>query len=100
MILKKIGSLSAGCAVAIFSFLMGILQAVSVILQANTPASQLALQIGTEIANTIANKWFLVLILVPIAMALIGFISGVLSAWIYNYIIVKLTGGIKVELAK
>jgi len=94
MILKKIGVLSLGCVLAVAYALLGLLQGIS-----------LSLQLGSLDVSTLNEfqqylvgfGWWLVPLGLIIGLA-IGFIGGIVTALIYNYIIVKITGGLKIEL--
>jgi len=96
MILKKVGILSLGYVVAIFSFIMGIVQTIMIIIQIKTPL--LASQFDSSVLEALNENLIKVIFVTPLTALIIGFIAGILSALIYNYIVVKLTGGLKVEL--
>lgn len=97
--LKKIGVLSLGYAAAIFSFIASIVQTLLLLLQLNIPL--LSQQIDPTVLALLTGKaMILMVILIPLIGLILGFLAGVIMAAIYNYIVVKLTGGLKIELEK
>jgi len=94
MILKRLGILSLGYTTAIFAFIMGVLQVLLLALQIKLMPSALDPAVVSAISTNVVKFY----ILTPIMAILIGFIGGVIGALIYNYIVVRLTGGIKLEL--
>lgn len=96
MILKKIGALSLGYAAAVILFIAGLLNAILLIIQANMP--MLANQMDANVVVAISEGWIKLLIFTPLISLITGFIGGLILAVIYNYVIVKIVGGIKLEL--
>jgi len=96
MILKKINVLSLGYVLAILYALMGFVQGILMVIQIKVPAlaSQLDAVSLTGL-STLSYWWILVM---PIFMAVLGFLAGIVLALVYNLIIVRITGGLKVEL--
>ncbi len=94
--LKKIGVLSAGFALAIAYFVAGLLWGLMTYLQikgmdAATIASDATL-------SAVANVGAWIIVISPIVGVIMGLIVGLIVALVYNYIIVKIMGGIKLEL--
>jgi len=95
MKLKKIGVLSLGYVAAIFAFFMGILQDILTLVQINSGVAS-ELMTVEQLAYLSGSYWWI--ITVPLILLVIGFLGGVIAAWIYNIVIVKLTGGLSIEL--
>lgn len=95
MELKKIGVWSTGKVLAVISFIFGILLAVLLlILQKVVTGTQLA---GVADLTSLTQIVPSALIILPFYYALIGFLSGVVIAFLYN-LISGWIGGIKLEL--
>jgi len=97
MKLKKIGILSLGYAAAIFAFLSALFQVLGMTIASKIPlASNL---IDPTLASFLQGKTLaIMLVITPIVAIIAGFIGGVLMAAIYNWIVVPISGGIKLEL--
>jgi hypothetical protein len=94
MILKKIGVLSLGYALAILYGILATLNGAFNALNLRGADAQALDQLSLIVYNL---GWWII----PIALVaglIGGFLAGVILAWIYNYIIVKLIGGVKLEL--
>ena len=98
MILKKIGVLSLGYAVAIFGAIMTFVQISSLVLQTKNPL--VAETIDPNVVSMMNQYGLWAILLSPLLGLLMGFIGGVITAAIYNFIVVKITGGIKLELSE
>jgi hypothetical protein len=97
MILKNIGALSLGFIGAIFGFIVGLLNDIfTFTLLKSSVASQLIAQ--EQIA--VLGQGYSWLITIPIFTALSGLIGGIIFAFIYNWIAVKITGGLRIELSE
>ncbi len=90
--LTKIGVLSLGKFQAIFMFIFGLIFAIFYVIieKAVIPL------ISTYSATTPKGIGFLALILFPVIYAIIGFVTGVIMALLYN-LISKFLGGIDLE---
>lgn len=96
MKLTKIGALSLGYALAIFAVISSFFQVLSSKLASANP--DVAAQLNPMLLTIInAYGWWAVLIL-PIVAAIAALIGGIIIAAIYNFIVVKITGGIKIEM--
>jgi hypothetical protein len=99
--LKKIRPLSLAkvstIALAIFGLIMGIFYALLGNIISKLPAEALA-QAGIS-----SEMGFLfgpvAIIILPIVYAIMGFITGLIGAWIYN-LAAKWVGGIEIDLVK
>ena len=99
--LKKIRPLSLAkvstIAMAIFGLIMGIIYALLGNLLSKLPADALAQAGLTSGTSFIFGP--LAIILLPIFYAILGFLSGLVGAWIYN-LTAKWVGGVEIELVK
>lgn len=97
MELKKIGIWSTGKILAVISFIFGILLAILLlILQKVAVGTQLA---GVADLSSLTQITTSALLVLPFYYALIGFLSGVVFAFLYN-IISGWIGGIKIEVSE
>ena len=92
MKLKKIGVLSLAYTLAIIYFLLGIISAIFTLLGKYLPNT--AASIDPQILSL--GPW--ILIIFPILYCMMGFISGAIIGFAYNYISQK-TGGIVIYLS-
>lgn len=99
--LKKIKPLSAAkistLILAFFGLILGIVYSAIGIMINRLPTEVLTAQ-GLESGSIILFKPVMILIM-PILYAIIGFISGLVGAWIYN-LAARWVGGIEIELVK
>ncbi|MDD5503179.1 MAG: hypothetical protein PHH26_06930 [Candidatus Thermoplasmatota archaeon] len=88
--IKRIGVRSVAMIMAVVFLIVGVLELISSAIT-GTPYKSIAgfPQLG-------AGLGFLVLIVVPIIYAIIGFFGGALAAWIYNLIAARVSG-VKIE---
>ena len=98
MKLKRIGFLSLGYALAILYALVGLFQGVLVTFAASQPSLAAQIDANTLTVVNAVGGW--VILVMPLVAAIIGFLAGIILAAIYNWVIAKLTGGIKIELVK
>ena len=98
MKLKRIGLVSLGLALAIIYALGGLVQSLIIFLGMSQPAFSAQLDSYSITAAESLGGWMI--LVVPVISAIMGFLAGIILAAIYNWIVVKLTGGIKIELAK
>ncbi len=104
MTLKHIGVLSAGKVLAIFGVIFGFLSAVlsltlrSMLVKtaANNPVYAQMPQVQAMLAVP-ASYWSL--IIAPIEVAIIYFLTGIIGSWLYN-IIAGWIGGIELHFSK
>jgi hypothetical protein len=99
--LKKISPLSLAKVqtlfMAVFGLFVGLLYAGLGKILSGLP-EEVQSQAGlTPEVSAIFGPW--AILIMPITYAIIGFITGLIGAWIYN-VIAKQIGGIKVELSK
>lgn len=102
MKLKRIGVLSLGYVVAIAYALLGFFQGVLISLQISNQSllQQLTATADPTVLAALGKiGWWMVLI-VPVSGLVAGFVIGILAAVIYNYIIAKITGGLKLDFEK
>lgn len=94
MILKKIGVLSLGYAMAILYGLVALINSIV------TYVSYSSVSIGaTDAVSTAMSTLGIWIIPLAFILGIIGgFIGGIVLALVYNYIVAKITGGIKLEL--
>lgn len=98
MKLKKIGVLSAGYAGAVLAFVSIILELIALIIAVNVPALQS--QADSSILTALSGNPVIFGIISVISAMVGGFVGGLVLALVYNYIVVKITGGILLELEK
>ena len=96
--LKKIGVVSLGYVFALAAFIATLFQAIMLAVQINNPI--LAQQLDPTIVSTLGGNVLLIVLLAPFIGLIVGFVVGVISAALYNWVIVPLTGGLKLELSK
>mgnify|MGYP001603032140 FL=1 len=98
--IKKLGILSLGYAGAILSAIVSLLQIILIKVQSVIPALAQTI-IDSGLAPALEGKAFwLMLLVTPLAGLIGGFIVGIALAFVYNYIILPITGGIKIELSE
>jgi hypothetical protein len=95
--LKKIGALSVGYALDIAYALIGLFVGILMFLSLRVVDPTLLTQ--DPASAFLANFGAWVIILAPIFYAILGFLAGIILAFVYNKIIVKIMGGIKLEIA-
>jgi hypothetical protein len=94
MVLRRIGVFSMGRFLACFQGLVGLLVGTVIALislAAGAPKE------GGGAANWLLGLGILAMVLVPIIYAVIGFVSGVIGALLFN-LVASISGGIEVEL--
>lgn len=94
--LHKIGVLSLGRVGAIFGVIFGLLNYLLLVVQTKIPA--IAANMDIQFISTINNNWFTVLLSAVFFTGLSGFVLGIIAALIYNKVVVKFGGGIKIEI--
>lgn len=93
--LKRIGVMSLAKIYTIMMAVVGLIMGLYIaIMEAVFPITQTGMgePMGTGLG-------WINIIIVPIIYALIGFVSGVLGAWLYN-LIAKWIGGVELEFKK
>jgi hypothetical protein len=104
--IKKVGLMSVAKVLALFGVLMGLLFGIQMgFLSANNPltfseATEYVVQDPTIAltAYTIALGWWSIIVS-PILMGIVYFVSGIILAWLFN-MFTKLVGGVKIELSE
>ena len=91
--LKKINALSLGYNLALIYLIFGILFSAFMLILRNNPNL-----IGVVNPATLSLTNTQIFILYPLGYAIGGFFTGLIIAFVYNHI-VKLTGGISIELS-
>jgi hypothetical protein len=94
MRIKKINPLSLGYNLALIYLIFGILFSAFMLILRNNPNL-----IGVINPATLSLTNTQVFLLYPLGYAIGGFITGIVIGFIYNHI-VKITGGISIELSK
>ncbi|MGY4884413.1 MAG: DUF3566 domain-containing protein [Nanobdellota archaeon] len=93
VVLKKVGILSMAKIQAILMLIIGLfLGIIYAILATTVDASQYSA------SPIVILGWWSILV-IPVIYGVLGFIIGVIGAWLYN-IVAKKVGGIEVELSK
>jgi hypothetical protein len=90
--LRKIGSLSLGIMLGLINLILGLIWAIVQLVAMSNP------QVATMVLDPtviILGNW--ILLIYPLVYGIVGFISGVVLAWIYN-LLAAWTGGITVVL--
>ena len=97
MIIKKIAVLPLGYALAIIYAILGFFHGLFVFFQLQTSLvsymDRLALPILTKFG-------FWIILLCPAFMLLIGFVTGIVIAALYNFVVIRLAGGIKLSVSE
>jgi hypothetical protein len=98
--LKKIGALSLAKVqtifMAVFGLFVGLFYAILGLLISNLSAD-VQQEAGLAGAGELFTPW--AILIMPIMYAIIGFVLGLICAWLYN-LVAKLVGGIELELVK
>lgn len=97
MIIKKIGMLSLAYSIALIYSLIGLFQGIFLVVQLKIP--QLASSMDKAILATLGKFGYWLILLCPAFMLLLGFLLGIVIALIYNRVVFRLVGGIKIETA-
>lgn len=98
MIVKRIGILSCGKVMGVIYAVLGLIFSVPF---------GLVMVMGAIIGHNVEEAappiaiWavgFAMIFLMPILYGVMGFISGIVTAWLYNTLGVKVAGGLEVDL--
>jgi len=92
--IKKIKPLSLGKIAAALYFIFGVVSAILILVMQKAAANIPVLAANLASLEQLSTG---MLLLMPFWQALIGFLAGVIVAWLYNLLAGKL-GGIKIEL--
>lgn len=98
VILKKLGVWSVAKIQAIIMALMGLFVGILVALATATGGTMRSTEVTPE-ATLFQAMGYLSVIILPIFYGLIGLVSGVVGAWLYN-LIAKWVGGIEMEFSE
>ena len=90
--LKKLGALSLGLIAALINLVMGLLLGIIQLIALNNPTIA-----GMFLDPSVYILGYWIILIYPLVYGIVGFISGLVLAWLYN-LFAKLTGGIKIEL--
>ena len=97
MKLKKIGVLSLGYVAALFGLLSGILNdLVTLVLVKYYPEIGMTVLGTDQMTMLTSTNWWL--LSAPLMAVVSMFVGSIVAALIYNYIIVRVTGGVEFEL--
>jgi hypothetical protein len=96
MELKRIGPLSAGKILGVMGFILGLLMGLFTIVVSMATSAYFGDYFGD---SSIMSVMFGVgsILVMPFLYGIIGFLQGLVGAWLYN-LIAKFLGGIRLEL--
>ena len=96
MELKRIGPVSAGKVLGVMYFVLGLIMGLIGVLFSLATSAYFGDFFGDSSMFSMAFGFGSILIL-PFINAILGFIQGVITAWLYN-LIARILGGIRLEL--
>lgn len=96
MKLNKIGVLSLGYVTAILGLVMGLVNVLLTFLLVKNPIIGVNVLGEQQIAILSASNWWI--LVGPLIAIIGGFIGGILIAIVYNKLVVKITGGLEINL--
>ena len=93
--IKRVGVLSVAKVFGVMGFIFGLIIGLMFFMFSSFIA---VLDKQSDVPSMLfAGLGFFMVILLPILYGVVGFVSGAISAWMYN-IVIKLAGGIEIEL--